>query len=187
MVEAVSAEAVMPTTGDQSLSQANAGFLDLARHGRLPQLREQLAKSDAAERRARLQAEDEHGNTALLLAIIHEYPNVASLLLQFPETDAVQTNRRGQTALSLAARSKRPFVVSAVLHRLLCVERLDRVRRADSNPGRECGCFTLALDKLATARSDPASDLTLCRASSCPFQCWRRCSARVPQAATASR
>ena len=107
-------------------AEANAAFLDLARHGRLSQLRNLLAALGATERRERLRAEDEHGNTALLLAIIYEYPNVASLLLQFDETDAVQTNKRGHTALSLAARSERPFVVSAVLHRLLCVERLER-------------------------------------------------------------
>ena len=100
------------------------GFLALARHGRLTQVRELLATLDEPERRERLQAEDAHGNTALLLAIAYEYPNVASMLLQHAETDPMHTNARGYTALSLAARSNRPFVVSAVLHRLLSVERL---------------------------------------------------------------
>ena len=108
------------------MKAANTSFLELARHGRLSQLRELLATLDASERRQRLRAEDEHGNTALLLAITFEYPNVASLLLQFTETDPMHKNNRGYTALSLAARSKRPFVVSAVLHRLLSIERLDR-------------------------------------------------------------
>ena len=117
---------VANTPNQPARSEANAAFLDLARHGRLPQLRHILTALDATERRERLRAEDEHGNTALLLAIIYEYPNVASLLLQFEEIDAAQTNKRGHTALSLAAWSRRPFVVSAVLHRLLCVEGLDR-------------------------------------------------------------
>ena len=72
----------------------------------------------------RLRAEDEYGNTALLLAITFEYPNVAALLLQYKETDPLHKNARGYTALSLAARSKRPFVISCVLNRLLGVERL---------------------------------------------------------------
>lgn len=108
------------------MSEANVDFLGLARHGRLSELRNVLTTLTASERRERLQAEDEHGNTALLLAIIFEYPNVTSLLLQFRETDPTHSNKRGFTALSLAARTKRPFVVNAVLHRLLCVERLDK-------------------------------------------------------------
>ena len=105
---------------------SDAEFLALARKGSLSQLREVLSTLNETERRSRLQAEDEHGNTAALLAIIYEYPNVASLLLQFEETDALHMNERGYSALSLAARSKRPYVVSAVLHRLLSVEHLER-------------------------------------------------------------
>ena len=108
------------------IASPNASFLALARHGRLSLLRELLATLDSSERGLRLRAEDDNGNTALLLAITFEYPNVASLLLQFKETDPMHQNKRGYTALSLAARSKRPFVVSAVLHRLLSIERLDR-------------------------------------------------------------
>eukprot|EP00966_Prymnesium_polylepis_P095807 2219811-Prymnesium_polylepis.1 len=103
----------------------NMVFLALARHGRLSQIRELLATLDAPERCQRLQAQDEHGNTALLLAVAYEYPNVASLLLQFDETEVLHENSRGYTALSLAVRSKRPFVISAVLRRLLGVERLE--------------------------------------------------------------
>ena len=92
----------------------------------LSQLRERLAKLDKAKRHQQLQEEDEHGNTALLLAVMYEYPNVASLLLQCEETDPMHANSQGVTALSLAARTRRPFVVSAVLHRLLSVDRLER-------------------------------------------------------------
>ena len=105
---------------------AAAKLLNLARRGRLLEVRELLAALDAPERLVVLRAEDNQGNTALLLAIIYEHPNVASLLLQFEETDPTHVNRRGCAALSLAARSKRPFVVAAVLRRLLCVERLQR-------------------------------------------------------------
>ena len=100
-------------------------FLALARHGHLPRLREQLRDSNNVVRLERLRAEDADGNTALLLAILYEYPNVASLLLQYEETEILHTNHAGHTAVSLAARSKRPFVISAVLHRLICVERLE--------------------------------------------------------------
>ena len=89
-------------------------------------LRERLTKLDKSKRLQQLRELDEHGNTPLLLAITLEYPNVASLLLQCQETDPMHANAEGDTALSLAARTKRPFVVSAVLHRLLSVDRLER-------------------------------------------------------------
>jgi hypothetical protein len=108
------------------MSEANAAFLELARHGRHAEIRSQLAQLGAAERSERLRAIDEDGNSALCLSIIYDNPNAASLLLQFEETDVMHANRRDDCALSLAARSRRPFVVSAVLHRLLFVEQLDQ-------------------------------------------------------------
>lgn len=101
-------------------------FLALAQHGRLSLLRELLSALDASSRSERLKAVDEYGNTALLLAIGYEYPNVAALLLKYPEADPLHKNARGHTALSLAARSKRPYIISSVLSRLLGVDRLER-------------------------------------------------------------
>ena len=120
------------STGHAASSEANkhaeadAAFLASARHGRLSLLRTTLATLGAPERSRRLCAQDGHGNTALLLAIIFEYPNVASLLLQYAETNPMHKNNHGHTALSLAARTKRPFVAGAVLRRLLSIDRLDR-------------------------------------------------------------
>ena len=108
-------------------AEANATFLQACRHGRRGiSVRNQLSGLDDAERWDRLRATDADGNTALYIAIIYDNPNVASVLLEFEETDLMHKNKRGYCALSLAARSRRPFVVSAVLHRLLSIEQLDR-------------------------------------------------------------
>ena len=109
-----------------SSEEADGAFLANARHGHLSLLRDTLSALGAPERSRRLRAEDSHGNTALLLAIIFEWPSVASVLLQYPETDPMHMNKQGHTALSLAARTKRQFVVGVVLRRLLSIDRLDR-------------------------------------------------------------
>ena len=116
----------LPLTMMSADAKNAAFFLHTVRKGNLSELRELLSTLDDSERRQRLRAEDEHGNTALLIAMFYEYPNVAWLLLQYEATDLMHTNARGHTALSVASRSKRPFVVSAVLQRLLSVEHLER-------------------------------------------------------------
>ncbi|KAL1496837.1 hypothetical protein AB1Y20_014423 [Prymnesium parvum] len=101
-------------------------FLALVRHGNLSALRELLATADPRTRRHLLTAQDETGNTALLIAVRYEYPNVTSLLLQLRETDPLHTNARGETALSLAARSKRPYIIASVIKKLIAVDRLEQ-------------------------------------------------------------
>eukprot|EP00966_Prymnesium_polylepis_P195023 4521027-Prymnesium_polylepis.2 len=72
--------------------RASVDFLSLARQGQLTSLRELLGRLDEAGRRDQLTAEDASGNTALLLAIEHEYPNVVAMLLQFAEVDPLHQN-----------------------------------------------------------------------------------------------
>ena len=67
-------------------------LLSAVLQGDLPRVKADLqASEDFASRQALLGACDQRGRTALLIGVVHEYPNIVSLLLSFKETDGIAT------------------------------------------------------------------------------------------------
>lgn len=90
---------------------------DLAKSGNKEALERQLDSSPDQRSRKALNAKDDQGRSALLVAVMNKHHKVVKVLIAEPEIDLLIKDNDGRTPLSLAAQNGFTLVVMALISR----------------------------------------------------------------------